>query len=154
MSRNLQHFDITHIELSALEKMFIINLIDEGTGRSVFNIPEGFVLKIARNKKGLIENENENYIFHTIPPEYKDSLCPVIRYETKYLIMPKAQPLLKTTVNFNKVIMSNTPVLNYLQKKYDLNELDLVYPNNWGIYMGRFVLFDYGSTYIKRLIQI
>jgi hypothetical protein len=67
--------------------------------------------------------------------------------------MPRAQPLLSTNINFDMVLAQNGSCLNYLQERYDLNELDLFYPDNWGIYKGKPVLFDYGATYIKRLVN-
>jgi len=151
MSHTLQALSISSLDLPMLETKIEGRLLDEGTGRSVFSIPGGFVLKVARNKKGMIENENENYIFQTISKKYKEPLCPVIKYQTKYLIMPEALPIIETDLNFDRVLACNMPFINYLQEEYDLNELDLIYPYNWGIYQGKCVLFDYGSTYIKRL---
>lgn len=153
MTQNRQPIATHRIDFAALQAAVIENLIDEGTGRSVFAIPGGYVLKIARNKKGLIENGNENFVFQTIPDKYRESLCPVIGYQAKHLIMPRALPLIVTTINLDEVLALNKPFLNYLQERYDLNELDLFYPDNWGIYHGKPVLFDYGTTYIKSLIN-
>jgi hypothetical protein len=142
-----------HINLPFFQRRITGRLLDEGTGRSVFSIPGGLVVKLARNRKGQIENENESYIYRTIPAKHRYSLCPVIRQERDYLIMPEALPLLQTDFPIDVVIAQNTSCLLYLQKRYDLNELDLIFPPNWGIYRDHCVLFDYGTTHIQSLYK-
>jgi hypothetical protein len=130
-----------------------------GSARRVYDLQDGFVLKVAKNKRGINECANEAYIYENIILKYKEFLCPVIQHQEKYIIMPKITTYTELLVfkeithkQFDNEIMKLEYVqelIDYLITKYDIDEFDLAYSFNWGIYKEKTVLLDYGNTYIN-----
>lgn len=126
-------------------------LLGSGSGRKVYDLHDGSVLKAARNVKGYAQNQVESII-----SEMDDSTLFAkvlfISPDNHYLIMEKA----KTITDFSYVrdyfhVKTNKELfqlndLKYIPHKYNLLISDLCRPVNWGILNDRPVIIDYGFT--------
>ena len=126
-------------------------LLGCGSGRRVFDLNNGYVVKVARNRKGIAQNRVEYQIL-------TESEIPIIARtisiseDDRYLIMEKVERLR----NFSYVLRYyNVHSLNELLTRDDIIELieryhivkaDLRRISNWGITDGRPVIIDYGFT--------
>lgn len=125
--------------------------IGSGSGRSVFELKNGYVVKVAKNKAGIAQNKSE-YQISLI--DYSNLFAKVIRVsdDFQFLIMEKANRL----NNFSYVLryfnvrnineLFNLNELTSIQWKYDLLRADLCRSSSWGIIKGRPVIIDYGFT--------
>lgn len=59
-------------------------IIGSGARRVVYDLGNGFVLKVARSKDGVISNQREVAAFHSLPPDLRNNLGKIIGYEKKY----------------------------------------------------------------------
>lgn len=126
-------------------------LLGSGSGRKVYDLHNGAVLKAAKNAKGHAQNQVESII-----SEMDDSTLFAkvlfISSDNHYLIMEKA----KTISDFSYVrdyfhVKTNKELfqlndLKYISHKYNLLISDLCRPVNWGILDSRPVIIDYGFT--------
>lgn len=126
-------------------------LLGYGSGRRVFDLNNGYVVKVARNRKGIAQNRVE----YQISTESEITIITrtiSISEDGRYLIMEKADRLR----NFSYVLQYyNAHSLNELLTRDDIIELiehyhmvkaDLRRISNWGITNGRPVVIDYGFT--------
>lgn len=141
--------DYDEISESILSKK--LQLIGVGSSRSVYDLKNGYVVKMARNKKGLAQNRAE----HKIAARNRSFLfADVISVSDDYiyLIMKKADKIgsLDPVRKYYKV-----KSLKELFKRDDIRKLirdnDLLLPDlyrktSWGIINERPVLVDYGFT--------
>ena len=99
--------------------------IGNGSGRSVYDIGEGYVAKFARNIRGIAQNYTEYEIFmrsytYILAEVYK------ISADNYILIMQKAKPLEDINVLFDhfdvksKEELANVDIVKYLVYKYKL----------------------------------
>jgi hypothetical protein len=113
--------------------------IGSGSGRNVYDIGDGYVAKVARNRKGLAQNEAE----YEISVADESGLFANIIDATPNLritIMEKAVPL-----------HSFSTVWRYFGVRSTLARHSLIFPDlcraqNWGVVNGRPVIIDYGFT--------
>lgn len=126
-------------------------VIGIGSGRIVYDLANGYVVKMARNKKGLAQNKAEFRIAAAgSSPLIANILSVSMDY--KYLIMEKAEKIrsVEPVCLFHNV--SNLKELfrkDYFSEFIRNNELllpDLYRKSSWGIINGRPVLVDYGFT--------
>lgn len=137
-------------------KQVVYRYIGSGTGRNVFDLKNGYVIKVAKNIAGIAQNMIEYKISVN---ENLDILAKVVQAsgDFKILVMRKANRI----NNFSDVLRyfnarNNTELLKlkeiqYIQKKYNLLGADLCRGSSWGIIDGVPVIVDYGfTTEVKR----
>jgi len=119
-------------------------LIGEGSGRKVYDLENGYVLKEPYSETGLQQNETELHVYNNALTA-REYLCPTFRDKDNCNIMKKVD--LITLEEFN--ILKNNPeiieVINYLYEHFDLND-DIDHYKSWGKSDGKYVLLDYGYT--------
>lgn len=126
--------------------------IGSGSGRQVFDLENGFVLKAAKNRKGIAQNEAE---FHIASADFSNLFAkiPHVSSDLTLLIMEKADRINDFSdvwkyykVNSNRELF-NLEEINYIFSKYNLVILDLYRRTSWGLINNRPVIIDYGLTW-------
>ncbi len=125
--------------------------IGSGSGRVVFDLGNGYVVKVAKNRKGIEQNKAEHQISDM---EDWRIFAKVIAHSEDFslLIMEKARRLSSFReiwsyyhVQNNKQLFSSKEFQSNLIK-YDLLTADLNRLSSWGIIDGKPVIIDYGFT--------
>ena len=141
--------DFAYIKTNIEKRTY--HLIGSGSGRNVFDLDNGYVVKVARNRKGLAQNKaeyqiaatNHSHIFARIVAISDDSI---------YLIMEKAERVYSIAEIWNYYHVKNNKELfriNEFQdftQKYNLLYPDLKRASSWGFVKGKPVIIDYGFT--------
>lgn len=125
--------------------------IGSGSSRQVFDLRNGYVIKIAINRAGISQNQSEYKISCN---NQSDFFAKVIRASTdfRFLIMEKADKIYNISEiwdYFNVKSKSELFNLEELKNILDENNLlvgDLDRESNWGIINGKPVIIDYGFT--------
>ena len=125
--------------------------LGSGSGRRVYDLQDGSVLKVAKNIRGYAQNQVEAIISEMDDSEQFAKVL-LISKDNLYLVMEKAE----TITDFSQVrnyfkVRTNQELfqlnnLNYIPYKYNLLTSDLCLPANWGFLHGRPVIIDYGFT--------
>ncbi|MGE7607344.1 hypothetical protein ACQKML_12115 [Peribacillus frigoritolerans] len=68
---------------------FKYKIIGHGFNRVVYDLNNGYILKVAFSEVGLISNANEAYIYNNCNEKVKKYLCPVKEYGMGWIIMKK-----------------------------------------------------------------
>ncbi|GAA0076624.1 hypothetical protein UT300005_10020 [Clostridium sp. CTA-5] len=125
--------------------------IGSGSGRKVFDLGNGYVIKVAKNRAGIAQNKSEykislnnhsnlfakvigvsnNFVLLIMERAY---MVPSILYVWKYFDITSKKELIKSKE------------LQNIMKKYNLLLADLGRKSSWGIINGRPVIVDYGFT--------
>lgn len=118
--------------------------IGEGSGRKVYDLGNGYVLKEPYSETGFQQNETELHVYDNAI-SIREYLCLTFQGENNCNIMKKVD--LITLEEFNAI--KNNPkiksVIDYLYEHFDLND-DINHYKSWGKINGEYVLFDYGYT--------
>lgn len=130
--------------------------IGSGSGRKVFDLGNGYVVKVAKNNRGIAQNEAENHISSSDQSELFAKTIKVSD-DFRMLIMEKADRIR----DFSEVRKYFNVKTN--RELFRLEEIKSVFPNhnlllndlyriaNWGMINNRPVIIDYGFTQkIKR----
>lgn len=126
-------------------------LIGSGTGRNVYDLGNGYVVKIAKNKRGFIQNESEIRIA-TIDHSHVFAKVLSSSDEYDYLIMEKAERINSISEVWKYYHVTNNRELFRLEefknltKDYNLLLGDLRRANSWGLVKGKPVIIDFGFT--------
>ncbi|MBM7692021.1 hypothetical protein JOC77_001448 [Peribacillus deserti] len=64
-------------------------MIGSGLNRMVFDLDNGYVLKVAFSGIGLISNKQEYNLYHSCKEEVRQFLCPVFEMGEGWIIMKK-----------------------------------------------------------------
>ena len=120
--------------------------IGEGCSRVVYKAGN-YVIKKAKNKRGLLENSNENRIYQLANRKLKDYLCPVFYCDDKYIIMAYCDEL--TDSEFESCHLIRQELSKQLFSQFSLDDFDLSYKFNWGKIGNRLFLIDYGHDYFE-----
>ncbi|MBB6625600.1 hypothetical protein H7E67_19560 [Clostridium gasigenes] len=132
-------------------KQMVYRYIGSGSGRKVFDLGNGYVIKVAKNIAGIAQNQVEYQISFN---DNSNLFAKVIEVsgDFKFLIMKKAD----TINNFSHVLkyfnVSNSREfirlkgIQTIQWKYNLLLADLCKKSSWGIIDGIPVIIDYGFT--------
>lgn len=126
-------------------------LIGRGSGRLVYDLDNGYVVKAARNQKGLAQNKVEHQIFSVEKSKYFARILDVSEnYE--YLIMEKGKRIKSLSavreyynVKYNNEIFLIKELQDIINK-YNLLLPDLYRTDSWGIINDKPVIIDYGFT--------
>ncbi|MFD0696196.1 hypothetical protein ACFQZT_19155 [Paenibacillus sp. GCM10027628] len=84
MNHRHRHRDINKMKREA-------KIIGYGSKRIVYDLRNGYVLKVAKSKYGIISNKREVFAFTTAPPKIKNHLANILDYGNGYswIIMKK-----------------------------------------------------------------
>jgi len=125
--------------------------IGSGSGREVYDLENGYVIKVARNKAGIAQNKAE----YKISSNDKSNLfAKVVQASNDFnlLVMQKADKINNILYVWNyfdaksKRELFNSKQLQDIKKNYNLLLGDLARKSSWGIINGRPVIIDYGFT--------
>jgi hypothetical protein len=125
--------------------------LGSGSGRAVFDLNNGTVIKVAANKRGLAQNYAEYKISSVASSDlFAKVLC--VSEDFRFLIMEKAEKVKDISfvwkyfnVKSNKELRSKNELLEIAQK-YSLVLWDFGRAVNWGKINERPVIIDYGFT--------
>jgi hypothetical protein len=122
--------------------------IGKGSGRKVFDLENGFVLKQWYTEWGKQQNINEANIYNLSCDKYKKYLAISKISENYNVIMEKLTPIDKETfVEQVKHQEFYHSLILYLTNDMNLNN-DIQNYSSWGINkQGQYVLLDYGYTH-------
>jgi len=138
-------------------------IIGKGTGRYVYDINNDFVLKLAKNNKGIEQNKTEINISKS--GKYNDITANIVEYDNNglYLIQQKAHRITEQGFKYitglqlqgflyylrhNKewdggnVKFYNK--VNSLVDTFQLDRFDIANENSWGIINDKVIIVDYG----------
>ena len=125
--------------------------IGSGSSRDVFDLGNGYVIKVAKNMAGVAQNQSEYAISY-----YDDSdlfaKVVLVSKNFYFLMMEKADKVDNISDVFNYFNVSDKRELFHLKelqnikKNYHLLLADFDRKSNWGIIKGRPVIVDYGFT--------
>lgn len=129
----------------------VYRYIGEGSSRQVFDINNGYVVKIAKNKAGILQNKVESYI--SLNEEaYIFAKVKYYSIDYSYIVMPKARSINNISYVYdyfgvkNKREFLNLRLIKRLIDKYNLVPGDIVRKSSWGIIDGGMYMIDYGFT--------
>ncbi len=125
--------------------------IGSGSGRKVFDLGNGYVLKIAKNKAGIAQNKAECRISDN---DHTNLFAKVIQVSSDFslLIMQKANKVSDILYVWKYFNVSNkdeflkTQELQEIKKHYKLLLGDFCRKSSWGMIDGKPVIVDYGFT--------
>lgn len=125
--------------------------IGAGSSREVFDLGNGYVIKVAKNRAGIAQNESEYNISHY---DNSDLFAKVVQVSSDFyfLIMEKADKIYNISEVFKYFNVSGKRGLYQLNEmqnikiNYNLVLADFNRKSNWGIINGRPVIIDYGFT--------
>lgn len=125
--------------------------IGSGSCRSVYDMHNGYVVKVAKNMAGVEQNRVE----YTISMEDNTNLFAKVLFAAKdysYIIMKKAKKV--SSMLYVRLYFSvtserdflNLYALQKIKNKYNLILDDLNRESSWGIIDKKVVIIDYGFT--------
>jgi len=125
--------------------------IGSGSSREVYDLGNGYVIKVAKNRAGIAQNESESNISYY---DNSDLFAKVIQVSNDFyfLIMEKADKIYNISEVFKYFNVSGKRGLFSLKEmqrikiNYNLLLADFDRKSNWGIIKGRPVIIDYGFT--------
>ena len=129
----------------------IYRKLGAGSGRYVYDMGNGYVIKYARNRKGFAQNEEENEIFH-IRHDPIFAIIVGLSEDSRILVMEKAEPYYTSKYICQYYDISNLRELLQIHEirrlvyDYHLVGADLTKLSSWGEARNRPVLLDYGFT--------
>lgn len=138
-------------------------ILGSGSGRTVFDLQNGYVVKVAKNKRGLAQNEVEykifsdinNHLMKTHSMKHYSNLfagIPAASSDFRLIVMEKAEKVDHISSVFHyfhvgsKSEFQNLKEFKDISERYDLLLSDLCRHSNWGLINGRPVVVDYGYT--------
>ena len=125
--------------------------LGSGSSRRVYDMLNGYVLKVAKNKGGIEQNQVEYRIFQE---EQSELFAPILfkSDDHRLLVMQKAERIwrMQYILEYYKVNsmqeLVRQPYLLSICKKYDLAKGDLIRKSSWGTIQEVPLLIDYGYT--------
>lgn len=125
--------------------------IGVGSGRIVFDLGNKYVVKVAKNVRGIAQNESE----YKIALDDDTQLFAKILHASerfRFLIMEKAEKIKNISYVWNYYNVKNNEELYQLKelqdisRKYNLVLRDFGRTANWGQINGKPIIIDYGFT--------
>ncbi len=127
-----------------------------GSGRYVYDMENGYVIKFGRNRKGLAQNQVEDEIYH----KRREPVLAAVAgcsSDNRILVMEKADPYknyysLRQYYNISSMReLLHIAEVRRMVEEYQLVGVDLMKISSWGELRGRPVLIDYGfTTHVQR----
>lgn len=130
--------------------------IGSGSSREVYDLGNGYVVKVAKNEAGTEQNRAEYYISKD---DDSGIFAKVINVSNDYsmLIMKKAKKVKNIKVvwhyfdAYDKHEFYKCRPMQKIKKRYKLLLGDFAKASSWGLIDGRPVIIDYGFTeYVQR----
>jgi len=118
--------------------------IGEGSGRKVYDLGNGYVLKEPYSETGLQQNETELHVYNNAI-QFREYLCPTFKGNDHCNTMIKVDLITLEEFNLIKTNPKIIEVLSYLYENFGLND-DINHYKSWGKLNGKYVLLDYGYT--------
>ena len=141
--------DFEYLKANIEKKQY--RLIGSGSGRFVFDLDNGYVVKVAKNRRGVIQNKAEYQIASTERSHVFAKIVEVSE-DFHYLIMEKAEKLKSFSevwsyyqVNNNRELF-RTDVFRDILQKHNLLSVDLCRISSWGMIKNKPVIIDFGFT--------
>lgn len=129
------------------------NIIGTGARRVVYDLGNGFVLKLAKSDDGIKSNRKEVILYKSSPPELKKHLAPVVKYGKGYrwIIMKKYdRPYRNTTINMQKLSIMKAKFRKKRIIPYETLGVHGPYYQNIRLKPdGEVVVIDYGNFMYK-----
>jgi hypothetical protein len=141
--------DFDHIRQKIDENKYPV--IGYGTGRIVYDAENSYVIKVARNDKGIAQNKAEQRIA-SLDQNSVFAKIIAVSDDSKYLIMEKAEKINSISEVWKHYQVRNNRELFQLEQfrgmmsTYGLLYADLYRKDSWGLIEGRPVIIDYGFT--------
>lgn len=143
-------FNVYNIIMSNIRRGYC-RYIGSGSGRDVFDLGNGYVAKVAKNRAGIAQNKCE---YRISANDNSDLFAKVIKISNNYkiVIMEKAEGINNISYVWryfnvaNKKELFNLREIQNLKRKYNLLLGDFNRESSWGIINGRPVIIDYGFT--------
>jgi len=132
-------------------KLGYYRYIGSGSCRQVFDLNNGYVIKIAKNRAGIAQNKSE---YKISSKDYSNLFAKVVQVSNDFtlLIMQKANKIYEISYVWNYFKISskrelfNLKELQNIKNKYKLLLGDFARESSWGVINGRPVIIDYGFT--------
>lgn len=127
------------------------SLIGSGSGRNVYDLDNGYVVKSAKNRRGLAQNKAEHEIATNNKSHYFAKIKGVSE-DYRFLIMEKADRIKSFSEVWNYYKVRNIRELFQLEDfrdviiKSGLLTVDLERRTSWGMIKGKPVIIDFGFT--------
>jgi hypothetical protein len=136
-----------------IKKMFTENkMIGSGRNRVVYDLDNGYVLKVARCKTGVRHNKREIEIYKSSTSPIRKHLAKIKDYGKLWLIMKKHDREFPQSKKCNKKLKK----LKSQFIKKDIDPKDMFYNNNESKgknlrldHKGKIIVIDYGAFLIK-----
>lgn len=147
--KNEMDVDFKEIARNIVKRVY--KYIGAGSGRAVFDLGNEYVVKVAKNIRGIAQNEAEYKISLTSDTH----LFAKISHTSegfRFLIMEKAEKIKHISFVWNYFNVKNnkelfqTKELQDIACKYNLTLRDLGRVTNWGQINGKPIIVDYGFT--------
>ncbi|NRD79775.1 hypothetical protein HPT25_20775 [Bacillus sp. BRMEA1] len=138
------YWDINH-RISVAKKSLKLNydIIGNGFFRIVYDLGNGYVLKVAISNSGIESNKTEYEIYNKCSPKIRNSLCPVIQYGHGWIIMKKLTRKIPE-ITPNMILRLKNQFLTYGIIPHDLKRDNLALSNRDTI-----TVIDYGNFVMK-----
>ncbi|WP_051404990.1 hypothetical protein [Bacillus cihuensis] len=119
---------------------FKYKVIGQGYNRIVYDLNNGYILKIALSDVGLIGSANEAYIYNNCNKEVQKYICPVKEFGTGWIIMKKMEiDIPKAIMEYTKLIELKLIFLSYGIIPIDLRLANVAFSKD-----NEMVVIDYG----------
>lgn len=130
-----------HVERAIKSLQLKYTIIGNGKNRIVFDLENGYVLKVALNNWGMKSNKKEYKLFFNSPSHIQKHLCPVIESGYGWIIMKKMTQKIPSDKEYDKKISQLIKIFkeNGIEPK-DIKEKNLALSEN-----GEFIVIDYGN---------
>ncbi|MHB8064238.1 MAG: hypothetical protein ACYDG2_16675 [Ruminiclostridium sp.] len=127
-------------------------LLGVGSCRRVYDLNDGFVIKIAKDIRGIYQNQIENKIYLSRKSNFFAQVIAASE-DNRCIIMPKAEKIknIYTVCKYYNVkSIKSLIMLDHLNDDITSNKLskaDLGRPSSWGFIGDVPVIIDYGLTH-------
>lgn len=149
LSRIETDTDFKEIILNIVRRVY--KCIGVGSGRLVFDLGNEYVVKVAKNIRGIAQNEAE-YKIAVTSDTYLFAKILRASESFRFLIMEKTEKIQSISFVWNYFnVKSNKELfkikeLQDISRKYKLEIRDLGRAKNWGQINGKPIIIDYGFT--------
>ncbi|WP_285766977.1 hypothetical protein [Peribacillus sp. SI8-4] len=121
-------------------------MIGHGYNRIVYDLNNGYVLKIALSEIGMMANANEAYIHTNCREEVRKYLCPVSEFASGWIIMKKMDTNVRhAVIDYMKLIKLEMMFLKYGMIPIDLRIANVAFSEE-----NEMVVIDYGLFTLDR----
>lgn len=145
----MENYDF--IEIKKKMKDNTLKILGYGSGRKVYDLDDGYVVKYAKNRRGLAQNKAEYSISLELDSEYFAKIVNCSE-DFSMIIMVKAEKVnrLKDVRKYyqvkNNMQLKNIEDIKNACAKYRIHFNDFTRAANWGYIDGRPKIIDYGFT--------